>query len=67
MLREPHLTDGIGARTARNIPCTSTKDALRGHVLTSVTSAKKKKTTEIAQSEELNRIGQMHSKAKDSC
>jgi hypothetical protein len=62
MLREPHLTDGIGARTARNIPCTSTKDALRGHVLTFVTSAEKKKTTKIAQSEELNRLWQIHSK-----
>jgi len=62
MLREPNLTDGIGARTARNIPCTSTKDALRDHILTSVTSAEKKKTTKIAQPKELNRIVKNHSK-----
>jgi len=49
MLGEASLTNGIGARTARNIPCTSTKDALRDRVLTSVTSAEQKKTTKTAQ------------------
>ena len=49
MLREPNLTDGIGARTARNIPGTSTKGALIDRILISVTSAKQKKTTKIAQ------------------
>jgi len=48
MLRDPHLTDGIGARIARNIHCTFTKDALRDRVLISVISAKQRKTTEIA-------------------
>jgi hypothetical protein len=47
MLREPHLTDGIGARIARNIPCTSTKDVLRDQILTFVISAKQKKTSKI--------------------
>jgi hypothetical protein len=52
MLREPNLTDGIGARTARNIHYTSTKDALTDRILTSVTSAKKKNKTKIAQPKE---------------
>ena len=56
MLRDPHLTDGIGARIAHNIPCTSTTDALRDRNLTSVTSAKQKKTNKIAQPKELVRI-----------
>jgi hypothetical protein len=56
MLREPHLTDGIGARIAHNIPCTSTKDALIDRNLTSVTSAKKRKTTKTAKHKELNKI-----------
>jgi len=56
MLRELHLTDGIGVRIAHNIHCTSTKDALVDRILTSVTSAKQKKTTKIAQPKELIRI-----------
>jgi hypothetical protein len=56
MLREPHLTDGIGVRIAHNIPCTSTKDALRDRDLTSVTSAKQRKKTKIAQPKELVRM-----------
>jgi hypothetical protein len=56
MLREPNLTDGTGARTAHNIPFTSTKDALVDRILTSVTSAKQKKTIKIAQPEKLFRI-----------
>jgi len=48
MLREPNLTDGTGARTAHNIPFTSTKGALIDRILISVTSAKQKKTTKIA-------------------
>jgi hypothetical protein len=55
MLREPHLTDGIGARIAHNIPCTSTKDALIDRSLTSVTSAKKRKTTKTAKHKELKK------------
>ena len=62
MLREPHLTDGIGARIAHNIPCTSTKDALIDRSLTSVTSAKKRKTTKTAKHKELNKIAKKHSK-----
>jgi len=56
MLRDPHLTDGIGARIAHNIHCTSTKDALRDRLLTSVTSAKQKKTRKTAKRKELVRI-----------
>lgn len=56
MLREPHLTDGIGVRIAHNIQCTSTKDALVDRNLTSVTSAKQKKTTKTAQPKERTRI-----------
>jgi len=48
MLREAKLTTGIGVRTALNIQFTSTKDALKDRILTSVTSAKQRKTTEIA-------------------
>jgi hypothetical protein len=51
MLREPNLTDGTGAKTAHNIPCTSTKGALIDRILTSVTSAKQKRTTKIVQPE----------------
>ena len=53
MLRDPRLTDGIGVRIAHNIPCPSMQDALRDHDMTSVTSAKQRKTTEIAQCKEL--------------
>jgi hypothetical protein len=50
MLWEAKLTNGIGARIARNIPCMFTKDALApDHVQTSVNNAKQKKTTKIAQ------------------
>jgi len=49
MLREAKLTRGIGARIAHNTPCTSTKDALIDRILTSVTNAKQRKTTKIAQ------------------
>jgi hypothetical protein len=47
MLREPHLTDGIGARIARNILFTSTKDVLGDPILTFVMSAKRKKASTI--------------------
>ena len=53
MLRDPHLTDGIGVRTAHNIHYTFTKDATVDRDLTSVTSAKQKKTNKIAQCEDL--------------
>ena len=56
MLRDPHLTDGIGVRIARNIHCTSTKDALRDRVLISVISAEKRKTTKPAKHKERTRI-----------
>jgi len=56
MLREPHLTDGIGVRIAHNIHCTSTKDALIDRDLTSVTSVKQKKKSKSAQPKELIRI-----------
>ena len=49
MLKEPNLTDGIGVRIAHNIHCTRTKDALVDRILTSVTSARKRKTTKTAQ------------------
>ena len=53
MLREPNLTGGIGVRIAHNIHCTPTKDALVDRILTSVTSAKQKKTNKTAQLREL--------------
>ena len=56
MLRDPHLTDGIGARIAHSIYCISTKDALRDRSLTSVISAKKRKTKKAAQHKERARI-----------
>jgi hypothetical protein len=49
MLREATLTSGIGVRTAHNILCMSTKDALIDRILTFVTNAKQKKTTKSAQ------------------
>jgi hypothetical protein len=55
MLRDPHLTDGIGVRTALNIPFTSTKDVLVDLDLTSATSAKQRKTKMNAQPKALNR------------
>jgi hypothetical protein len=56
MLGEPHLIDGIGVRIAHNIHCTSTKGALIDRSMTSVTSAKQRKTKKIAQPKELIRI-----------
>jgi hypothetical protein len=55
MLRDPHLTDGIGVRIAHNIPCTSTKDALRDRNMISVTSAKQSKSAKTAQPKEMVR------------
>jgi hypothetical protein len=49
MLRGLHLTDGIGVRTARNIPYTLPRDALRSRNLISVTSAEERKKTTTAQ------------------
>jgi len=49
MLREATMTSGIGVRTAHNILCTPTKDALIDRILTSVTNAKQKKKTKSAQ------------------
>jgi hypothetical protein len=56
MLRDPHLTDGIGVRTALNIPATSTKDVPVDLDPTSATSVKQKKTKTSAQPKALNRI-----------
>jgi|APFre7841882590_1041340.scaffolds.fasta_scaffold93589_2 hypothetical protein len=53
MLREVKLTRGIGVRIAHNTPCISTKEALIDRILTSVTNAKQKKTTKIAQHKDL--------------
>ena len=57
MLREAKLTRGIGVRIAHNTPCISTKDALIDRILTSVTNAKQKKTTKIAQHKDLTSHG----------
>ena len=49
MLGEVNGISGIGVRTAHNTPCTSTKKPLRSRFpQTSVSSAKQRKTTEIA-------------------
>jgi len=48
MLREPHLTGGIGARIAGSIPYTLTKNVLGDQPLTCVTSAKQKKEKKSA-------------------
>jgi len=53
MLREAKLTRGIGVRIAHNTPSISTKDALIDRILTSVTNAKQRKTTKIAQHKDL--------------
>jgi len=53
MLREAKLTRGIGVRIAHNTPSISTRDALIDRILTSVTSAKQKKTTKIVQHKDL--------------
>jgi hypothetical protein len=58
MLRDPHLTDGIGVRIVHNIPYTSTRDVLIDRDLISVTSAKQKKTNKIAKPKELNKVMQ---------
>jgi hypothetical protein len=48
MLGEAKRTSGIGAKTARNIPCTSTKKPLKNRLLTSANNAKQRNKTEIA-------------------
>ena len=55
MSRETKLTTGICVKTALNIPVISTKDALTDRTLTSVISAKQKKTTKTAQHKKLTR------------
>ena len=55
MLRDPRLTDGIGVRTARNIPFPYTKNAPLDRNLTSATSVKQRKTEASAQPKALNR------------
>jgi len=47
MLKEVKPTNGIGARIAHNIPCTSTQDALvlLDRVMVSAANVKKKKPT----------------------
>ena len=54
MLREANLTDGTGVKIAHNILCISAKDVLTDRILTSVTSAKQRKTTKIVQHKGLN-------------
>ena len=49
MLRDKNLTDGIGVRTAHNTPQLSLKVVPTDRFLTSVTSAKQKKTIKTAQ------------------
>ena len=53
MSRGPRLTDGTGAGTARNIPCTSTLDVLGDLTLTFATNAKAKKTGTPAKPEDI--------------
>ena len=55
MLKDPHLTDGIGVRTARNIPFPYMKNAPLDRNLTSVTSAKQRKQNKTALPKALNR------------
>jgi len=52
MLREPRLTDGIGARIVHNIPASSTKDVLNGRIMTFAMSANQKKPRTSAQRRE---------------
>ena len=59
MLRDPHLTDGIGVRTARNIPFQYTKNAPLDRNLTSATSAKQRKKNKTVQPKALNRTPQV--------
>ena len=56
MSREPHLTDGIGVKTALNIPYTFAKDAPRDPSLISVTSAERRKTVKTATPEKTRLI-----------
>jgi len=51
MLREATLTSGIGARTAHNIQCMPTKDALIDRTLSFAPNAKQKKITKNVQHE----------------
>jgi hypothetical protein len=53
MLREANLTDGTGVKIAHNILWISKKDILSDLTLTSVTNAKQRKTTKIAQHKDL--------------
>lgn len=55
MLRDPHLTDGIGVGTAPNIPFPYTKNVLLDRNLTSATSAKQRKKNKTAQPKALKR------------
>jgi len=48
MLRDPHLIDGIGVRTARNIPFPYMKNAPLDPNLTSATSAEQRKKNRTA-------------------
>jgi len=57
MLKAAKLTDGTGVRIALNILCISTKDASTDRILTSVTSAKQRKTTKVAQRKDLTSHG----------
>jgi hypothetical protein len=56
MLEEAKMTNGIGARTARSIQCTSTKRRLWNRLLISVNNAKQKKKPESAYFEEIIRV-----------
>jgi len=53
MLEEAKLTRGIGVRIVHNTPLISTKESLIDRILTSAANAKQKKTTKIAQHEDL--------------
>ena len=48
MLREPNLTGGIGAKTAHNIPESSSKNARSDLILTSATSVLQEKRNKNA-------------------
>jgi len=69
MLEAAKLTDGTGVRIALNILCISMKDALTDRILTSVTSARQKKTTKTAQHKNpaLNHLAPPISVPRDSC
>ncbi len=53
MSRELHLTDGIGVKTALNIPYAFIEDAPRDPSLISVTSAEQRKTAKTATPERI--------------